>query len=223
MGFIKRWNGSSWVDYNDIRRFNGSNWNDKATVRRWNGSSWGVISEQRYVSVWDASWTQSYSQDGSKQPGYKTGEPGRMYQGRYGNPDSYWYGNPWGRQRSMIGFSQAVCNEMYGARIEKIELYLHNSWAWYWAGVVACIGLHNSASISDRFNHVRYGVAEVRYNSRNEGRWITFDSSVAAMFSSGQAKGFTLLKESDDPLFYGNWYGANDGAYRPKIRVTYYK
>ena len=223
MGFIKRWNGSSWVDYNDIRRFNGSNWSDKATVRRWNGSSWGVISEQRYVSVWDASWTQSYSQDGSKQPGYKTGEPGRMYQGRYGNPDSYWYGNPWGRQRSMIGFSPAVCNEMYGARIEKIELYLHNSWAWYWAGVVACIGLHNSASISGSFNHVRYGVAEVRYSSRNEGRWITFDSSVAAMFSSGQAKGFTLLKESDDPLFYGNWYGANDGAYRPKIRVTYYK
>ena len=43
------------------------------------------------------------------------------------------------------------------------------------------------------------------------------------MFSSGQAKGFTLLKESDDPLFYGNWYGVNDGAYRPKIRVTYYK
>ena len=223
MGFIKRRNGSSWVDYNDIRRFNGSNWNDKATVRRWNGSSWGVISEQRYVSVWDASWTQSYSQDGSKQPGYKTGEPGRMYQGRYGNPDSYWYGNPWGRQRSMIGFSQAVCNEMYGARIEKIELYLHNSWAWYWAGVVACIGLHNSASISGSFNHVRYGVAEVRYSSRNEGRWITFDSSVAAMFSSGQAKGFTLLKESDDPLFYGSWYGANDGVYRPKIRVTYYK
>ena len=223
MGLIKRWNGSSWVDNNDIRRFNGSNWNDKSTVRRWNGSSWQVISEQKHVSVWEANWTQSYNEDGSKQPGYKAGEPGRMYQGRYGNPDSYWYGNPWGRQRSLIGFPNDTYETLKGARIEKVELYLHNYWAWYWAGVVACIGVHNFGSEPDRFNHVRYGVAEVRYNSRNEGRWITFDSSVAAMFSSGQAKGFTLLKESDDPLFYGNWYGANDGAYRPKIRVTYYK
>ena len=59
MGFIKRWNGSSWVDYNDIRRFNGSNWNDKATVRRWNGSSWQVISEQKRTDVWTCSWTKS--------------------------------------------------------------------------------------------------------------------------------------------------------------------
>ena len=223
MGYIKRWNGTSWVDYNNIRRFNGSNWNDKATVRRWNGSSWQVISEQKHVSVWEANWTQSYNEDGSKQPGYKTGEPGRMYQGRYGNPDSYWYGNPWGRQRSLIGFPNDTYETLKGARIEKVELYLHNYWAWYWAGVVACIGVHNFGSEPDRFNHVRYGVAEVRYNSRNEGRWITFDSSIASMFASGQIRGFTLLKESDDPLYYGYWYGVNGGAYKPKIRVTYYK
>lgn len=223
MGLIKRWNGKAWVDYNDIRRFNGSNWNDKAVVRRWNGSSWQVISEERRVSTWDANWTKSYNQDNSMQPGYKEGDSGRLYQGRYGNPDSYWYGNPWGRQRSMIGFPPDAYNTLYGARIEKIELYLHNYWAWYWAGAVACIGLHNSANMPGSFNHVRYGVTEIRYNSRNEGKWITFDSSVAAMFSSGQAKGFTLLKESDDPLFYGYWYGVNGGAYRPKIRVTYYK
>ena len=225
MGLIKRWNGSSWVDNNNnnIRRFNGSNWNDKSTVRRWNGSSWQVVSEQKHVSVWEANWTQSYSQDGSKQPGYKTGEPGRMYQGRYGNPDSYWYGNSWGRQRSLIGFPNNTYETLKGARIEKVELYLHNYWAWYWAGVVACIGVHNFGSEPDRFNHVRYGVAEVRYNSRNEGKWITFDSSVASMFASGEARGFTLLKESDNPLYYGYWYGVYGGAYKPKIRVTYYK
>lgn len=84
---------SSWVDYNDIRRFNGSNWNDKATVRRWNGSSWQVISEQKRTDVWTCSWTKSYNQDNMPQSGAKEGFPGRLYQGRYGNPDSYWYGN----------------------------------------------------------------------------------------------------------------------------------
>ena len=89
MGYIKRWNGTSWVDYNNIRRFNGSNWNDKATVRRWNGSSWQVISEQKRTDVWTCSWTKSYNQDNMPQNGAKEGFPGRLYQGRYGNPDSY--------------------------------------------------------------------------------------------------------------------------------------
>ena len=221
MGLIKRWNGSSWVDYNDIRRFNGSNWNDKATVRRWNGSSWQVISEQKRTDVWTCSWTKSYNQDNMPQSGAKEGFPGRLYQGRYGNPDSYWYGNSWGRQRSMIGFSPSVTDTLKGARIEKIELYLQIQWAWYWAGAVATIGVHAASHQPDRFTQSLYGIREVRYNARSQGMWIDV-TNVARYFSEGSIKGFTLLKESDDPLYYGYFHGYGSEA-PPKIRVTYYK
>lgn len=223
MGKIKRYSGGRWNDYNDIRRRSGGNFNQKSVVRRMTGGRWEVISEERKTRVWEATWSDSYSENNIREPAYKVGEQGRMYQGRYGNPDSYWYGNPWGIQRSAFGFDGSVYSELNGARIEKVELYLHINHAWYWAGAVACIGVHNFSSRPERFNHVRYGIKEVRYNSRNEGKWITLDNSVGSWFANGSVKGFTLYKNSDDPLYYGYWYGTNGGGIRPKLRVTYYK
>lgn len=59
MSKIKRWNGSRWADYLP-KRWNGRKWED-ADVKRWNGSSWEIISEQTYVTTWDATWTSSYN------------------------------------------------------------------------------------------------------------------------------------------------------------------
>lgn len=221
MGKIKRYTGGKWVDYNDVRIRKNGNFNTKATVRRYTGSKWEVISEEKHVRTWEASWTRSYDQGNNPKP--MVADVGRLYQGRYGNPDSQVYGQPWGRQRSLIGFPTSLQSELNGARIEKFELYLHIEWAWYWAGAVANIGLHNFTSTPSRFNHIRYGINAIRYNSRDEGKWITIDKNIAAMFASGAARGFTLIKESDDPLFYAYWYGTNGGDKKPKIRVTYYK
>lgn len=224
LGNIKRYSGGRWVDFNDIRKQTNGNLNSKAVVRRMTGGQWQVISEERRVDVWNATWSDSYSQDGNIEPDYKVGSRGRMYQGRYGNPDSYWYGNPWGRQRSLMGFSNSIQGALSGAKIEKVELYLHIGWAWYWAGAVATIGVHNFTSKPSRFNHVRYGIKEVRYSSREQGMWITLDNSVGSWFADGSVRGFTLLKESDDPLYYGHWYGTDGGGEKcPKLRVTYYK
>lgn len=222
MSRIKRYNGSSWVD--DPSGFkvrsNGS-WN-KATVRRYNNGVWETISEEKHTRTWTASWTRSFDQGSNAKPAAR--DLGRLYQGHYGAPDSTWDGDPWKRQRSMMGFPADMASELLNSKIEKIELYLEIEWAWYWAGAIACIGLHNVTSRPSRFSQVRYGAKEVRYNARKQGMWITFDKSVADAFEKGSVKGFTLLKESDNEIYYGYWVGT-DGptASRPKVRVTYYK
>lgn len=63
MSRIKRWNGSKWTDYLP-KRWSGSRW-DNATVKRWNGSKWEIISEEQYVTTWNATWTASYFGEGN--------------------------------------------------------------------------------------------------------------------------------------------------------------
>lgn len=215
MGRIKRWDGKNWNDYASFRRWNGKNWDEKPTFRRWDGKNWEVISQVKKVKTWTATWTRSFNQDSV--PKSATGDMGRLYQGNDQTTNQ-------GRQRSMIGFSSNIQEELTGSRIEKIELYLHTNWAWYWAGAIATIGVHNFASKPNRFNHTRYAMKEVRFNSRNQGMWITLDHSIGVMFAEGSIKGITLLKESDNEIYYGYWYGMNGTeAQKPKIRVTYYK
>ncbi|WP_461199392.1 hypothetical protein [Enterococcus sp. N249-2] len=221
MGRIKRYTSGKWIDSNDVRIRKSNNFNTKATVKRYTSGKWDTISEEKYVKTWDVSWTQSYDDNGNKKPAYA--DLGRMYQGQYGNPDSYIYGQPWEIQRSMMGFSSSVYTELKDARIEKMELYLHIQWAWYWAGAVATLGLHNASSEPTKFQYSRYAINETRYNSRDEGKWITLDKSIADLFSKGTAKGFTLYKNSENVLYYGYWFGTNGGDKKPKIRVTYYK
>lgn len=221
MGRIKRRSGGKWVDYNGLKVRKNGNFNTKATVKRRTNGKWETISETKHVTTWGANWTQSYGQDSNKKPAYA--DLNRLYQGHFGNPDLGWYGDFWGRQRSMIGFPTAMANELKGARIEKLELYLHIQHAWYWAGAYAAIGVHNNTSAPNKFSQERYNLKEVKYNSREEGKWIAMDQGVINMFQNGTAKGFTLFKETDNLNYYGYWYGMNDGNKKPKIRATYYK
>lgn len=220
MGKIKRRTGRKWVDYNDTKvRKNGKF--AKATVKRRTNGKWVTISEEKHTKTWNASWTQSYGNDNKQKPAYS--DLKRLYQGHFGDPDLGWYGDYWGRQRSMIGFPSGMSSELKGARIEKLELYLHIQHAWYWAGATAAIGVHNKDSKPSKFSNERYDIKEVKYTSREQGKWITMDKSIVNMFSKGTAKGFTLYKNTDNLNYYGYWYGMNDGNKKPKIRVTYYK
>lgn len=222
MGRIKRWSGGKWNDYNNMKRWDGKKW-VKANVKRYNASSkkWEVISEQKKTKTWTATWSQSYGSNNKKKPAYA--DKGRLYQGRYGNPDSIWYGNPWYIQRSLTGFPGGMFTELKGARIQKIEVYLHIEWAWYWAGAIANVGVHNYKSIPKKFGYERYGVSSVRYTSRSQGKWINL-TSVKGLFEQGKAKGIVLYKNSTNVLYYGYWNGMDGNSKtKPKIRATYYK
>lgn len=37
------WNGSAWVDVNDLHAWDGSAWQSLVTARRWNGASWVIF------------------------------------------------------------------------------------------------------------------------------------------------------------------------------------
>lgn len=215
---IKRWNGKSWVDHR-VRRWNGKAWVN-AVVKRWNGKAWVVISEERKVKTWECTWTHSFGGANSIKPNYLGGKS-LMYQGRYGAPDSNNY--DWGRQKSMAGFDwRNIQAELAGARIEKVEIYLHNQHFWYFAGGRAFIGQHNSATAPNTFSQSKYGIANIAFSGRGQAQWITLPNSFAEDLKAGRAKGFTLYRNSDELSYYGYWYGKGSGWRQPKIRITYH-
>ena len=219
---VKYWNGSQWARLgNDkLKRWDGSKWTT-LSVKRWDGSQWQQINNQRYTTVYEATWNRSYWGDNTRN---LTGiNRMRICQGRYDAPDTYWHGDM-GIEKAMIGFDHnKIRNDLDGAKIEKIELYIENLHFWYWAGGIGFFGVHNNASEPAGFSETRYGVASARWYQRGGAKWITLPNYVAEDFKNGQAKGITLHKNSTDPLYYGYWAGVADGSKRPKLRITYVK
>lgn len=219
MALMKRWNGSSWQDYVP-RRWNGSSWVN-AIVRRWNGSSWQIISSQQFTKTWECTWTRSYGGNNA----YKGDQWGgrKLYQGRYGSPDSWTY--DWGRQKSMAGFNYTdIQNNLRGSRIDKVEIFLRNEHFWYYSGGAAYIGTHNNTSPPSNFAQRRYGLVYQAFQGRGQGYWITMPINFGEALRDGMEKGFTLYRDSNELSYYGYFHGENTGAaYAPKIRVTYTK
>jgi len=217
--------GNQWVPLQVRKRENGQ-WVIPQVRVRENGQWSQSILEKKVTETWEATWTQSYDGSNNIKPASST--LGRMYQGRYNeyDPGNNIYHNPvyWGRQRSMVGFNvQDIQKKLNGARIEKIELYLHIDHAWYGSGATAAIGVHPYASQPNKFDVLHYNLKEVKYNSRNEGKWTEFSREIGEDFKSGRAGGFTLYRESNDLKYYGYWHGmSSSSAYRPKLRITYY-
>ena len=55
--YVKRYNGSSWVD-GVVKRYNGSSWVDAYTYR-WDGSKWVQIYPETAITVTDKTLTGS--------------------------------------------------------------------------------------------------------------------------------------------------------------------
>lgn len=220
MSRIKRWNGSKWIDYTDMKVRNGSGWG-KATVKRWNGSRWELISQQTYTKTWEATWSQSYNGTNANFSKGKKRDTGWLYHGRYGMP--YTSNGDRGTQRSMIGFNyNDIRNNLKGADIEKVEIYIRNKHWWYTSGGKAVIGYHNASSKPSGFSDSHYGKKTVSFSSRGQGQWITMPNDLGTLLRDGKVKGLTLFANTTALSYYGYFYGYSSSS-RPKIRITYKK
>lgn len=226
MSRIKRWNGKEWadIDHSKVKRWNGKEW-VKAVVKRWNGKEWDIISEQRHVTEYPCTWTQSYHGkrvSGSNQKPNWLGGNSLMHCGRYGEP--YTFDWDWEIQKSMAGFNwQKIQADLKGAEIEKVEIYLRNKHWWYHSGGYAVLGYHNAAARNPRFSFTKTNVMRLRYNGRDAEKWITMPKEFGQMLKNGTAKGFVLYPTTEILDYYGYFYGAGHGSSSPRIRITYKK
>ena len=225
MSKLQVYDGSKWVNPSKVSYWDGTKW-VTPQVKVYDGTKWGDnILEKKVVKTWDATWNESY--DGNNNVSYGNVRRGQMAQGKYGyyDPTLDITHNPiyWGRQRSLVGFNvQDIQNSLSGARIEKVELYLHIDHSWYYSGATAAIGAHGFSSKPTKFDNVHYNLKEVPFNGRDEGKWIEFSTQIGQEFASGKVGGFSLYRESDSQQYYGFWHGTSGGAKAPKLRITYW-
>lgn len=221
---LHRWNGSSWVDSGvgqNVKRWNGSSWqNVGGGIKRWDGSKWVSIGEQTYTKEWGATWHKSYA--GNNQIRTRPYKAEMIIQGRYGAPDTSTFGDL-GIQKGMVGFNAAdIRNNLSGARIQKVELFLRSAHWWYYAGGIASIGYHNSASTPGTFQCTKQSVKEVKYTTRDQGQWITLPNEFGELLRDNKAKGLVLYKNSTVLSYYGYFYGVGTSQ-APRIKITYVK
>jgi hypothetical protein len=210
VGYVKRYNGSSWVDINP-KRWNGSSWVD-VEVYKYDGSKWVNISSQQYTTTWEATWTQTYRESGTKRTDYRSE---KLCQGEY-------VSEPWGIMRSLCGFGD-IESALQGAKINKVELYLHNEHWYYNSGGTAVIGYHNHATVPNTFSHSKYGAKYQNFSSRGQALWITMPNELGEGIRDGIYKGISIFANTSNLNYYGIFYGANDGSRKPKLKITYTK
>lgn len=221
MSRIKVFDGKNWVDKQEAFKVRtGNSWR-KGIVKRWTGSNWEEISTIVRTKTWDATWTQSYWGWNDAKAADRGGN--RLYQGRYGAPDTQTRGDV-GIQKGMAGFNDAdMRSSLSGAKILKVEVYLHCAWWWYWAGGTAIVGLHNASGWQSKWSQTNNDIARQAFGSRSEGHWFTLPTYAGELLRDGKAKGITTFANSDQEQWYGYFYGTQGGDKKPKIRITYEK
>lgn len=210
MGFINKYNGSSFVDV-PVKKWNGSAWVEPE-VKKWDGSKWVVINQQQYTRTWDSTWTQSYGSDNQK----RNNERGnKLIQGDSGL-------DHWGIHRSLCGFGD-IKTVLAGAKINDVKLYLRSEHWWYYSGGTAVIGYHNHSSEPSTFSHSKYGAKSQSFDSRGHAQWIDMPNELAEGIRDGSLKGISIYASSESKNYYGVFNGAGDGSYKPKLKITYTK
>ena len=66
---LKPWNGSSFVEANEVKVWNGSSWVTAPTARVWNGSSWVIFHRGGAANFTTASYLTSGLSDDQSAPG----------------------------------------------------------------------------------------------------------------------------------------------------------
>lgn len=162
--------------------------------------------------VWDASWSSAYKANGDART-----DTNRLY---YGNGDAY---N--GQQRALIGFPSSVSTALTGARIKKVELYLHNIHSWWNNGVDIHFGIHNNTSEPTTYGGVVKNDIWTVHFGKPEAKWVTLPvATFGAYLRAGTGRGILIDQRSNDKSFYGYAAGVGDSSGNPpRLRITYVK
>lgn len=152
---FKMWNGSSWNNSNNPRAkmWNGNSWVD-VPIKMWNGNSWTVVNEGKYQTTWYADWSETYGylnkSESNSDHGVKRNRPPVTLQRKKGSHFMYqgwWSSDPHGKMGSLMGFREdLIKNQLKGAKIEKVELYIRNVHSYYSSGQTAHVYWHNYTS-----------------------------------------------------------------------------
>lgn len=172
----------------------------------------GPPTKQTYTKSWTAIWSNTYSSD-------NTGRGGNWcFQGNSGE-------DPWGNQKSMIGFdSAAIRSEIEGTEMVKITISLEFPHWWYDSGT-AQIGTHNYLSMPSSWSNSRTNVRRVSSSGWDQHTWrsVVLPNSIAGEFADGDSTGITLgPASSSSKTYYGYCYGAYQAA-KPYLTITYRK
>lgn len=108
---------------------------------------------ETYSPVWIRSWRGGSS------------ESRHMYHGNYGGVQRY----------SMIGFPAKLGSDLSGKTIQKVELWLKNNHAFYYAGMTTRIGYSTQATAPG--SPVTSGTASSHHWGRGQGKWVTLPLS----------------------------------------------
>ena len=210
MADLKVRKGGSWVDIKPKKRTS-SGWVDADVYKRVNGK-WVKMSSRKFTKTYNATWTQTYREAGTKRTDYRSE---KLCQGRY-------VLEPWGVMRSLIGFGSVV-NDLKGATINKVELYLRNEHWYYYAGGTAVLGYHNHSVRPTKFSHSKSGAVKQKYTARGQAKWITLPNAFGNGLRDKKYRGVSVFINSTNMGYYGIFYGAKDGSNKPKLKITYTK
>ena len=166
-----------------------------------------------YVKSWAMTGFQNYAGSGQYNPGGSY--PGALYplQGYYPGVAS---GNI---VKSHMFFNYTdIYNNLQGATINAVELYLLNAHWYANSGGVAVIGMHNYASAQASFGSATAVLEQPM--AVGEGKWIGLSGAVGTAFKAGTAKGIALMPSTTSLTYYGYFHTAYG---TPTIRITYTK
>lgn len=190
------------------------------TYDTYDSSGGGGTPPTQYVKTYGADWSESYQSDGTSRGSFDNGD---VYQGYYSGTN--------GNQFSLIGFPYTtIQNDLSGATINKVEVYLDNKHWYQNAGGTAIIGYHNNASAPGTASYPS-GTDNITRSSFTYGqaKWVTVNNSIGNAFKNNTAKGILLGKGQtsggtlvNDNQYYGYFVGANKTG-EPKLRITYTK
>jgi len=213
LGRIKQWRNGQWQDVS-VKQYRNGQWVE-VDVKQWRNGKWENLTSQQYTKTWDCIWTQTYRKSGTKRTDYRAE---KLCQGQYVT-------EPWGIMRSLCGFDDGsrIRNELAGAKIIDVKLYLYAEHWYYYSGGTVYIGYHNHSSKPDTFSESKYRAVTATYSARGQGKWIDLPNSFAEGIRDGDYKGISIFANSTSMNYYGIFSGVHDGNNKPKLKITYEK
>lgn len=157
-------------------------------------------SVQRYTKTYSATGTKTYNGNGSLRD-----SSGDVTQGLYG-------GGPRRFNRRGGWEFPSFTNDLSGATVEKVEMYVYANHTWSSAGSTVNLATH-TGNIRDSLNTF----TSIYSWKRNTGKWVTLPSSLYNGFKNGSYKGVGVYPTSTSTSQYAIF---NPGA---KIKITYTK